>query len=186
MFNVLTQAELTPHLSFAPVPPIESNWFAVQTLAHHEKRVSQRLRENDVRTFLPLVEQLHQWSDRRVQVGVLLFSCYAFVHIAPTAEERARVLQTPGVLGLVGSKGRGSPIPHEQIEGLQAATRQRLPVRERPFSCSGQRVRIRGGALDGVEGYLVRDGKDQSLVISVELLRRSVAIRFDGYQVEPL
>src|ERR1700730_13485074 len=107
MFSVLTQPKLTPHISSRCTQPIESNWFAVQTFARHEKRVSERLRENEVRTFLPLLEQLHRWSDRRVKVDVPLFSCYAFVHIAPTAGERARVLQTPGVLGLVGSEGQG-------------------------------------------------------------------------------
>jgi transcription antitermination factor NusG len=170
-----------------PILPLGlgASWYAVHTMARHEKRVAAQFQEKRICTFLPLHEQVHRWSDRRVRVDVPLFSCYAFVHITPTAYERVRVLRTPGVLGLVGSEGQGEPIPDEQIEGLQAAMREKLPVAERPFSRIGQQVRIRGGALNGVKGYLVREGKDQSFVISVVLLQRSVAIRFEGYQVEP-
>jgi len=137
-------------------------------------------------TFLPLLEQIHQWSDRHSKVNVPLFSCYAFVRIVSTAEERIRVLRTQGVLALVGNGGQGTPIPDEQIESLQTAHREKLPLTVRSFVNDGQQVRIRGGSLDGVEGYLVRQGKDQSLVISVELLRRSVSIRVEGYNVEPV
>jgi transcription antitermination factor NusG len=53
-----------------------------------------------------------------------------------------------------------------------------------PFIRIGQRVRVRGGSLNGIEGILLRQGKDQSLIVSVELLQRSVAIRVEGYEVE--
>lgn len=113
-----------------------------------------------------------------------MFGCYAFVRIAQTAAERLTVLQTPGTLAFVGNEGHGTPIPDEQIESLQTAIREKIPCAEYPFISAGQRVRIRGGSLDGVEGILVRQGGEQSVVISVELLRRSVSIRVDGYGIE--
>ena len=115
-----------------------------------------------------------------------MFSCYAFVRIVQTAEERLKVLRTPGVLGFVGSEREGTPIPCEQIENLRIALREKIPCAVHPFVRIGQRVRVRGGSLNGVEGILLRQGKDQSLIVSVELLQRSIAMRVEGYEVEPV
>lgn len=166
------------------LPPDEWNWYAIQTVARHEKRVALHLQESRVFTFLPLVQENRQWSDRRSKVDIPMFSCYAFVRIAQTTEERLRVLRTPGVLGFVGSERVGTPIPEEQIENLRTAIREKIPCAVHPFIQAGQRVRVRGGSLDGIEGILLRQGAHQSLIVSVELLHRSVAIRFEGYCVD--
>lgn len=164
--------------------PEETTWYAVHTMARHEKRVAAQFEEKRVCTFLPLLGQIHKWSDRRVKVEVPMFSCYDFVRIARTVEERLKVLQTPGVIGVVGSERQGTAIPEEQIESLRIAVRGNVPCFPHDFLRAGRRVRIRGGSLDGVEGILVRQGADQSLALSVELLQRSVAIRVEGYDVE--
>jgi transcription antitermination factor NusG len=174
-----------------PVPLLpraaeEPNWYAVHTIARHEKRVDAQLKEAQIHSFLPLLSQVHQWSDRRARVEVPMFGCYAFVRIAQRAEERVKVLRTPGVLGFVGSERQGTPIPEEQIESLRTAIHEKIPFYPHAFLSVGQRVRICGGSLEGVQGILVRQGDDQSLVVSVELLHRSVAIRVEGYDIEPV
>jgi transcription antitermination factor NusG len=162
------------------------NWYAVHTKARHEKRVAAQFVEKHLRMFLPLLRQTHRWSDRQSKVEVPMFSCYAFIQIGQTVEERLKVLRTPGVLGFVGSERQGTPIPDEQIESLQTALSHNIPCFPHPFISAGRRVRIRGGSLDGVEGIVVRQGSDQRLVVSVELLHRSVAIRFEGYEIEAI
>jgi transcription antitermination factor NusG len=184
VFNIPIQSESTPHLPSSAPHAIETNWFAIQTIARHEKRVAQRLREDHVTTFLPLMKEIHRWSDRRSKVEVPLFRCYVFVDIVQTDKERLKVLLTPGVLGFVGSEKHGTPIPEEQIESLRTAISQEVTCVPYPFIRVGKRVRIRGGALDGIEGILVRQGADQSLVVSMELLQRSVAMRVEGYDLE--
>jgi transcription antitermination factor NusG len=164
--------------------PEESNWYAIHTKPRHEKWIAGQLQQKEVFTFLPLLQQIHRWSDRRSKVEVPMFSCYAFVRIDQTAEERLKILRTPGVLGFVGSEREGTPIPREQIENLQMALREKIPCAVHPFIRVGQRVRVRGGSLDGMEGILLRQGKDESLIVSVELLQRSVAIRVNGYNVD--
>ncbi len=177
----LNSTSLHPPLSLVPE---ESNWYAIHTRPRHENWIAGQLQEKRVFTFLPLLQQIHQWSDRRSKVEVPMFSCYAFVRIVQTAEERLKVLRTPGVLGFVGSERQGTPIPGEQIENLRKALREKIPCAVHPFIRIGQRVRVRGGSLNGMEGILLRQGKDQSVIVSVELLQRSVAIQVEGYEVE--
>jgi transcription antitermination factor NusG len=164
--------------------PVESNWYAVHTMARHEKRIAQQFQEKQIHTFLPLLQQVHRWSDRQTKVEVPLFSCYAFVRIPPTEENRVKVLRTPGVLGFVGTKGQGTSIPDEEIETLLTAMREKIPFRAHPFIKNGERVRILGGCLEGVEGILEKQGEDQSLIVSVQLLQRFVSIRVNGYDIE--
>jgi transcription antitermination factor NusG len=162
----------------------ELNWYAVHTKARHEKRVASQFEEKRVCTFLPILNQVHKWSDRQSKVGIPMFSCYAFVRMVQTIEERLKVLRTPGVLGFVGSERQGTPIPDEQIENLRKAISENIPCYPHPFISAGRRVRIRGGSLDGMEGILAGQAREKSLVVSVDLLHRSVAIRVEGYEIE--
>ncbi len=183
-----SQIQFEAGAQFPPLGPAAEApcWYAVHTTARHEKRVAAHLEEKRVCTFLPLLLQMHKWSDRTSKVEVPMFTCYTFVRIAQTAEERLKVLRTPGVIGFVGSERQGTPIPELQMESLRTAVHQRIPCVPHPFVKVGRRVRIRGGALDGVEGILVRQGADQSLVLSVELLHRSMSMRVEGYDIEPV
>jgi len=162
------------------------NWFAIRTRSRHEKVVERGLYSQGIEVFHPVVRQVHQWSDRRKLVECPLFAGYAFVRIAPSPEERVRVLKTQGVVELVGGQGQGIAIPEEQIEAVRAVVAGNVPFTQHVYLKVGQRVRVRGGSLDGVEGVLVANNGSRHLVISVEPIQRSLSISIDGYQVEPL
>jgi transcription antitermination factor NusG len=175
----------------APAPGAEietatPNWYAVQTRARHEKVVAQRLQESGVPTFLPLVTEIHCWSDRKKSVELPLFGCYVFVRLASTSDERLRVLRIDSVLNFVGVRGQGTPIPDLQIDAVRMLVEEQLPWTTHPFLKIGQRVRIRSGALTGLEGILVSRNGDRTLVLSVDAIQRSLAVRIEGYDVEPL
>jgi len=179
----LIQSWEGPQLLPTPAPAVES-WYAVQTYARHEKMVEHRLQERGVTTFLPLMTEVHRWSDRKKVVQVPLFGCYVFARIAATNAERLRVLRVEGVLSLVGSGREGTPIPDNEIESVRILLEERLPWSSHPFLKIGQRVRVRSGALNGMEGVLVSRNGDRTLVISVEAIQRSLAVRVEGYEVE--
>jgi transcription antitermination factor NusG len=162
------------------------NWYAVHTRARHEKVVSQRLQESGMTAFLPLVTEIRRWSDRKKSVELPLFGCYVFVRMAPTSEERLRVLKIDSVLNFVGIRGQGTPIPEQQIDAVRTLIEEELPWSTHPFLKIGQRVRIRSGALNGMEGILVSRNGDSTLVLSVDAIQRSLAVRIEGYDVEPL
>ena len=99
---------------------------------------------------------------------------------------RLSALQTPGVLSIVGARGVGAPIPDKEIEDIQTLLAQNVGSSLYPFIKVGQRVRIRGGCLDGVEGILVAEKSDRKLVVSIELIQQSVSVQIDGYGVEAI
>jgi len=170
-------------------PIVESgieNWYAVNTRARHERVVAQRLREQGVTTFLPLVKEVHRWSDRRKAVESPLFGCYVFVKLPPTGEDRLRVLRIDGVFKFVGVRGVGTPIAESQIDAVRTLIGQQIPWSTHPFLQIGQRVRVRGGALDGVEGILLSRNDDNALVVSIDAIQRSLAVRIQGYDLEPV
>jgi transcription antitermination factor NusG len=179
--------ELRECQNFAPLMGLDTeNWYAVQTRARHEKVVAHRLREKGVTTFFPTVTETHRWSDRKKVVDLPLFSCYLFVKMMPSNEQRQNVLRIDSVLGFAGDSRWGTPIPNEQIDAIQVLVKERLPYSCHPFLKTGQRVRICSGALDGLEGILLARKGDCKLVISVDAMQRSLAIQVDGYNVEPV
>lgn len=137
-----------------------------------------------VETYLPLVEEIHRWSDRRKRVQVPVFSGYAFIHASESAATLAAVAQIESVVGIVGAQPSGTPIPDAEIDAIRRLLSHNIPCVNYPFLEVGQRIRVRGGALEGVEGTLVALRGTTSLVISIELIQRALAVRIEGYDVE--
>ncbi len=164
-----------------------ANWYAVQTRARNEKVIAERLQGQGLNTFLPLVTEVRRWSDRKKKVELPLFSCYVFVKLViSNNHDRMSVYRTNGVFGIVSMRGEAIPIPEEQIDALRTVVTQQVSWSAHPFLKVGQRVRIRGGSMDGVEGVLLSANGDRTVIISVDAIQRSLAVRVEGYDVEPL
>ena len=163
-----------------------AQWYALHTKPQHEKSVVSHLQRQGLTTFLPVVSEVHRWSDRNKVVELPLFSCYAFVYMHLVPESWARVMNVTGVLRFVGVRRDGIPIPESQIRAIQVLLSSKLPYQLCPFLEVGQRVRVSGGALHGVEGILTARNGDRVLVISVEPIQRSLSVRVDQYKVEPI
>jgi transcriptional antiterminator NusG len=177
------------HQLFQPPLPLVNSihcerWYALQTRARHERMVKKHLADRGIMTYLPTVTEVHRWSDRKKKVEVPLFSGYVFVHVAPTNEERVRVLRADGVVRFVGASAEGTPIPEEEIESVRSLIDQKVPWAAHPFLKVGQRIRIRGGALDGVEGIFQSRSGEDILVVSVNAIQRSLSISIRGYNIE--
>lgn len=163
----------------------QPKWYALRTRSRHEKMVADQLAQHGIENFLPLLKRKRQWSDRVKEVESPLFSGYTFVRMVLASPDKLRVLQTHGAAGLVGIRGVGVPIPDVQIDSLKTVVANGIPFIEQSLFQIGQRVRVRGGALDGIEGILAAQN-DRTLVISVEPIQRSVSISVDGYVIEPV
>ena len=166
--------------------PANAHWYAIHTRARHERAVEQRLRDQGMTTFLPVTAEVHRWSDRRKRIEIPLFACYVFIHSGLSPQDRLRVVRDDSVLGFVGVRGQGIPIPDEQIDAVRRLIAQDIPWSFHPFLKVGQRVRVRGSALDGIEGILLSRSGDSQLVISVDVVQRSLRVHISGYDIEVL
>jgi transcription antitermination factor NusG len=164
----------------------ETHWYAIYTRSRHEKKATGELHQMGMDAFLPTVSAMRRWSDRNKLVDQPLFPGYLFVRTAPSVETRLKMLQASGVVDIVGVKGWGSPIPDEQIDSLRNLLSQGVPFGFHPFLREGQRVRVRGGCLDGLEGILVERLSDRSLVLSIDPIHRSISVQITDYHVEPV
>jgi transcription antitermination factor NusG len=166
--------------------PCQAEWFAVHTYAKHEKNVTAQLRQRQVTVFTPTLRQCRVWSDRKKVIDVPLFPCYVFVQAVEWRDVHRAVITVPGVLGWVGSGRQPLAIPQCEVEAVRAITDERVCASPYPFLKVGQRVRVRGGCLDGVEGIFMARGNDNRLIVSVDLIQQSAAVSLDGYQVVPI
>ena len=161
----------------------DPQWYAVETRHRFEKKAAVHLERQGVETFVPVVGEIHRWSDRQKRVDIPLFPGYAFVRLGLSPNVRLRVLRAPGVMRFVSFGTEAAPVPAKQIADAQRLLAHNIPCSLHAFLKVGRRVRIRGGCLDGLEGILEHSG-EKNLVISIDCIQRSVAIKIEGYELE--
>jgi len=166
-----------------PAAWAEQHWYAAYTCAQHEKRVAAELGIREVEHFLPLYNSVRRWKDRRVQLELPLFPGYVFVRLA--LRDRLRVVQIPSVVRLVGFTGLPTALPDGEMEILRSGICQSLRAEPHPFLTVGRRVRICGGPFAGLEGILKRKKGNLRVVVSLELIQRSLAVDVDAADVRP-
>jgi len=166
--------------------PETPRWYALTTLSRHEWLVTKQLQSHGLEPFLPIKSEIHRWSDRLKKIEVPLFPGYVFLHANMCGEVRHTIQRLRGCGGFITMHGEPVPIPDEQISGIQKILQQRVSCTTYSYLTIGQRVRVRGGSLDGMEGMLVRTNGENSLVMSVDGIGRSVAIRIEGYAIQQL
>jgi transcription antitermination factor NusG len=152
-------------------------WLALTIKPKHEKAASAALRNKGCEEFLPLYRVRNRWSDRVKEVELPLFPGYIFCR--PRLMRRSFVLATPGVRSFVEFGGGPACIPTEEIDAVRKLIASEMPLNPWPFLKIGQRVRITRGALRDVEGILLEVKDAFHLVVSVNLLQRSVAVTID-------
>jgi transcription antitermination factor NusG len=200
----LTGLPTTGHFLTQDASSVEPRWYAVYTGARHEKSVASQMQERHIRYFLPLYRSVHRWKDRKKLVELALFPSYLFAHVS--INRRVRVLEIPGVVHIVSAKGSPIPICEREIEALRRGADGGVRMEPHPFLREGRRVRVRSGPMTGAEGVIVRS-KDRNvdrsgdrndhpkkepnndnlrLVITMEILMRSVAVEIDEADVEAI
>ena len=158
------------------------NWYAIYTRHQHEKVIANLLSEKGFEVFLPVQTVARRWKDRTKQLLLPLFPCYVFIRGG--LERRFDIVTTAGFHSFVGFGDHPVTIPQEEIQAIRQAFTSGSRVEPYPFLRFGDRVRIRYGPLEGIEGILVRKKKSVRLVLSVELLEKSVAVEVDAFLVE--
>lgn len=160
------------------------NWYALYTRSRHEKQVAEQLEQRHFEVFLPLYPSLRRWKDRRVELQLPLFPSYLFVRIP--LQHRIEVLNVPGAVRFVAFNGRPAAVTDHDLLSVRSALTEGLRLHPHPYLKIGRRVRVRSGPLTGMEGILVRKKDRFRLVLSIDIIMRSVAVEVDASDVEPL
>ncbi len=159
-------------------------WFALRVKSRYEKLVATMANNKGFEEFLPLYEARNRWSDRIKSVELPLFPGYVFCRLNP--QYRLPLLTIPGVLHFVGIGKTPVPLEDAEIAAIQAAVQSGLSTEPWPFLQAGQRVRLQEGPLAGMEGIFVGTCKQDRLVVSVTLLKRSVAVTIERHWATPV
>jgi transcription antitermination factor NusG len=164
-----------------------SLWYCIHTRSRHEEMVFLRLEDKRMHAFLPKLEVWSRRKDRRKKIQKALFPGYLFVHEILDPFHRLEILKTPGVVRILGNEKGPVPVPDIQIESIRTILDGKSAVSPFPYLKEGQIVRVVEGPLKGCEGFLlkIKEGREK-LIISVDLLQRSVAVEIDGASVEPV
>lgn len=158
-------------------------WFAVYTRSRHEKSVAEQLRGNGVETFLPLYRTVRRWKNGDHWVELPLFPGYTFARFALV--DRLPVLKVPGVVRLVGFNGIPAALEDHEVEDLRQALAAGVTAKPHPYLRQGCRVRITAGPLAGRQGILVRRQGMVRVVLSIDLIQRSVLVDVAADSLEP-
>lgn len=162
-------------------------WHVLWTNSHCEDLVSAQLASRGFHPFVPRIETWTRRAGTRRLVTVPLFPGYLFLNDLLDKTRHVEVRKARGVVAILGEGwDRPAVIPDAEIDAIRKVVEARVPAFVHPYLREGRRVRIAEGPLAGVEGLLLRVRPDKGLlVLSVEMLQRSVAVEVDCSQVVP-
>lgn len=161
---------------------IQSPWYVIYTIVRHEKSVNAALLEKSIKTFLPIKKVVNRWKDRSKEVDVPLFPGYLFVKVS--LENRLKILNTKGVIRILGVNGFPTPVSNEQIESIKSILNTKLSYDPCPYLTEGKRVVVVRGPLKGASGKIIERRGEYRLILSVDIIKRSVSIEVDIDDIE--
>ena len=159
-------------------------WYAIYTKHQHEKSAADLLLRKGFEVLLPLYKATRHWKDRTKVVSLPLFPCYLFLRTS--LDRKLEILKTPGVFWLVENGSYACSVPESDINAMRKIMESSARAEPHPYLECGTLVRVRSGALSGVQGILTRVKNRYRVVLSVDLLQKSVAVEVEASNVEPL
>ena len=166
--------------------PPDREWYALYVQVNHEKEVVKRLEQKEVGCFLPLMETWSKRRDRRKKIQLPMFPGYVFVHVLLDSYMQLTVVKTPGALSLLHNSQGPLSIPPYQVENIRTVINSVQPLEIHPYLIKGDWVQVVRGPLAGCIGILNRvDPKRGRLIVSVDIIKKSVSVELDLEDVEP-
>jgi transcription antitermination factor NusG len=160
-----------------PVESPRQPWYGVRTKSNQERLAAAVLESKGYEQYLPVYRSRRRWSDRVVEKDQPLFPGYVFCRF--DAKKPLPIVSSPGVVSVVGFGKEPAPISDTEIEAVQTLLHSGLATEPCPFLHEGQRIRVKRGSLEGLEGILLKKKTDWRMVVSVTMLQRSVAVEID-------
>jgi transcription antitermination factor NusG len=160
-------------------------WYAVYTRPRFEKQVAQRLLEEGIEAYVPLIKTMRQWSDRKKMVEIPLFSSYVFVNIG--RKHYDQVLQSFGVVKYITFEGKAATIPPEQINQLKIIVNSNEKIETTwEKRKKGDRVRVTSGSLKGLIGELITDGGRKKVLVRIDSIDQNLTVEVHASLIEAI
>ncbi len=164
---------------------IISKWYAIHTRSHFEQKVLDGLTGKSIEAFLPKIQVMSRRKDRRKKILVPLLPGYVFVKTNLQVTEHLQIVKTPGIVRLIGFKGKPVPANEEEIYSLMVLDGTDKTIQNREYISKGDRVMIMDGPLKGLVGFFIHHtGKKNKVVVSVDLLQRSLEVEIEDWALE--
>ncbi|MBN1104371.1 MAG: UpxY family transcription antiterminator [Deltaproteobacteria bacterium] len=164
-----------------------AKWYALHTRSHFEQKVFDGIAGKSIEAFLPRVQVMSRRRDRRKKILIPLLPGYVFVHFEMEPEIYWEIIKTVGVVRMVGFRGTPTAAREEEISSLMILNGTDRTVQNRSYMKTGDRVMIMEGPLKGLAGFYVRHkGHSDKVVVSVELLQRSLAVEIEDWALEKI
>jgi transcription antitermination factor NusG len=167
-----------------PYPPTEeAHWYAVYVNARHEKTVADHLISKDIEAFAPMIAVVRSWKDRKVKLQTPAFPGYVFTKIC--LSERIRVISVPGVVKILSFNSVPARLNEAEIENIRLCHRRGVCLETQPLYGVGERVRVRSGILEGLEGFVSRCKDERRLIVPLSHINQALAVQVDIDLLEP-
>ncbi len=165
----------------------QASWYAIHTRSRFEQKVYDGILGKSIEVFLPRIQVMSRRKDRRKKILIPLLPGYVFVHTALDPEEYLNILKTVGVVRLIGFKGQPVPAKEEEMNSLMILDGTDRTVQNRDYINQGDRVMIMEGPLRGLVGFYIRHkGHSDKVVISIDLLLRSLEVEIEDWALEKI
>ena len=152
-----------------------SQWYVMYTAPRSEKKVEQRLREKGLEVYLPIVEEVRQWSDRKKKIQRPLFNGYLFVNT--TKDKLWESLQVSGAVKFVNFSGEHATVRGSEIEAIKRIISTGIAVEVDTGAIEeGEQVRILGGPLQGFEGECIQKGNKDYFIIRIPSINQNMMV----------
>ncbi len=161
-------------------------WYAVHTRSHFEQKVYDGISGKSVEAFLPKIHVMSRRKDRRKKILIPLLPGYVFVRFDLDPEVYWGIQKTVGVVRMIGFEGKPVPAKEEEIQSLMILNGTDRTVHNPEYMNEGDRVMIMDGPLKGLVGFYLhhKEGQSDRVVVSVELLHRSLAVEVEDWALE--
>ena len=161
----------------------EAHWYAVYTNARHEKVVADHFTSKGIEVFLPTIAVVSLWKDRKMKLHKPAFPSYVFTKIC--LSERGRVISAPGVIRILSFNGLPTRLDEAEIENIRLCHRRGAFMESLPSFGVGERVRVKSGVLEGLEGFVSRCKDERRLIVPLSHINQSLAVQVDIDLLEP-
>ena len=171
------QASPLSYIAEAGIVHDTALWYVAYTYPRHEKAVAEQLQLRLVETFLPTYKHTSTWKDRRVKLDLPLFAGYVFTRLP--VRDRLKVISVPGVIRMLSYRGMPVAVSDAEIDAIRRCVESGAKLEPHAYIALGDRVRVREGTFEGLNGIVVRENNKCKLIVSIDLIHQSVSLEID-------